>query len=219
MHLCALKHQCLYWIDLSGRTSLICLGNLYWLLSHSRHRPTLCCLCNIRPWNGSIYHHPTSLRIFILRFRCKMNSGRHIQAQRLAEIRDKLQCNPSPLKLRSRLTVHDQIQSIFLSRLPPEIRVQIYEELLSDLGHERHITFDEGKLVSGRCITHTDNDLLIGPPWNYPVWTKGHSWCLEFTRRAGASGIRVATSYIYLLRSCKRVYVFRGDVRDVTRIS
>lgn len=110
-----------------------------------------------------------------------------------------------PFEIRSWPSIHNQAQSMFVGRLPLEIRIQIYQEMLSDLGHKRHIRFEQGKLKSIRCIESVERAKLTGECGPAPRWDKNHYWCVQLYERARLLGICGDNSYLFLLRSCKRV--------------
>lgn len=84
---------------------------------------------------------------------------------------------PDPLPRRKRaLTAPSplsQDQSAFFSRLPPEIRHQIYRELLAPADRpELHVASGDGRLLSQRCRFNYESPL---PSWNHlECW--GSTW-------------------------------------------
>lgn len=121
----------------------------------------------------------------------------------------------------------DQAQCTFFTRLPLEIRIQIYQELLSVLhfGDKRDIIFNNGHLASVICVSdpssmwwgygvvpHVFRDMSFGTDRQVlPIctgyagdWRKNHAWCYYVSLR-GETVLKSPNSYVCLLTSCRRM--------------
>ena len=83
------------------------------------------------------------------------------------------------LELRAREKIHKQTQSTLLSRLPLEIRVMIYEMVLLDLGHTRHIQFEDGRLLGVKCVANMEEPTLLVDASHCSDWGMEHASCQE----------------------------------------
>ena len=95
----------------------------------------------------------------------------------------------------------DQAQSTFLGKLPLEIRILIYKQILLEFGHKQHISLDhDGLLSHTRCVglntTYISRDLqrYWGP------WGHNHNMCLHASKRP-----KWALSILPLLLTCRQV--------------
>ena len=122
---------------------------------------------------------------------------------------------PRPGLAARQARAHDQLHSTFLSKLPSEIRICIYKDLLLELGHTRHIIYQDGRLRSVRCI----GERYISSKGSHRQhsggsWGLEHRWCKYLGDRykpASAFG----DSFISLLRTCQRLYVYDNDYASV----
>jgi hypothetical protein len=101
----------------------------------------------------------------------------------------------------------------------------INQMVLMDLGHTRHIQFEDGRLLGVKCVANAEEPILLVDASHYSDWGKEHASCQELAGRqrdpgilrtvmrvcrglAGCqedTGISNDNSSAYLLRSCIRV--------------
>jgi hypothetical protein len=137
---------------------------------------------------------------------------------------------PDPLPRRKRaLTARSplsQDQSAFFTKLPPEIRHQIYREILAPADRpELHVASGDGRLLSQRCRFNCESPVpswhhlkCWGSTWNRDAtmprisdWSKpaekGKPWPRRYYKPQFEScyprPVRVA-----ILQSCRRMYVY-----------
>lgn len=121
-------------------------------------------------------------------------------------------------------TADSQLGSALL-RLPIEVRLQIYDELLEDAGYTRHIYVKNGAYTHTKCITDHDatdeRQVEVKKVYpmserflQHPVWSRrlvsswvNHWRCEEAAVAAMADGSPVPTPFLALLLCCKRMWV------------
>lgn len=117
-------------------------------------------------------------------------------------------------------TAHEQRQSIFL-RLPTEVRLRIYDEVIKEAGLTQHIYVKGGRYTHTACITNevrddrqTEVEKIYSreeKSLNNPLWSRrllsswANHWRCEEAAVAAAAGPPVPTPFLPLLLCCKRV--------------
>lgn len=134
--------------------------------------------------------------------------------------------SPSPLTVTDlenlERTADPQCQSALL-RLPIEVRVRIYDEVLEEAGRTQHVYVKDGRYTHTACVTdhdapderqvevekiyNTNKRFLNNPVWSRRLlssWSN-HWRCEESAVAATADGPPTPTPFLSLLLSCKRM--------------
>jgi hypothetical protein len=131
--------------------------------------------------------------------------------------------SPTPPKPRFRFCRRqkipsEQTQSPFFSKLPPEVRVQIYQQLFNDLelSNDVHITKSScagtrtSRLIRVTCVSkpsgRVDDSLLMDSPGYWVSWGEGHGKCED--QILGVTSIRMFRyNCLSVILSCRKMYV------------
>jgi hypothetical protein len=100
--------------------------------------------------------------------------------------------------------INDKSQSSFLTKLPLDIRLLIYQQVIFECGHQLHIALYDHKLSYKPCIARRDDFVNFRSGGN--AWGQSHTWCkaasLPGQKRIG--GVP-HSPLLPLLLSCSRV--------------
>ena len=105
--------------------------------------------------------------------------------------------------------VNEQDNSTLLRKLPLELRILIYRQVLLDFGDSQHILLNENNQIKhSRCVGVRQSYLSRDLQRYWGPWGCNHSWCQQLSVRDYATGIQ-GSPVVALLQTCRVVYVGR----------
>jgi hypothetical protein len=103
--------------------------------------------------------------------------------------------------------VNEQDNSTLLRKLPLELRILIYRQVLLDFGDSQHICLDGKRQIKhSRCVGVRPSYLSRDLQRYWGPWGCSHSWCQQLSVRDYSTGIQ-GSPVVALLQTCRAVYV------------